>query len=229
MGLWFRYSWGDLNHRLDGRWDDLNPSYFRFPFESQRGAQRMKEGALFIHSFVHCVRSSWRMSMRSVLWGCLSLGASFHGGRLLATCFVYLLERFYFCGGCIAGLGRISCRRTSSHQIAVRSVAEGGHSAELHSCGGVSRSELTVCSWSRFSGFGSLYVGRTFLGRTWWLWACISTQFGPLLYQVLSYIVLAAFHLLSSYIHIHLKLVFPGGVLSRVLLTKNTYVYKCID
>jgi hypothetical protein len=92
------------------------------------------------------------------------LGASFHGGRLLATCLVYLLERFYFCGGRIARLGRISCRRTSSHQIAVRSVAEGGHSAELHSCGGVSRSELTVCSWSSFSGFASLYVGRTFWG-----------------------------------------------------------------
>jgi hypothetical protein len=89
------------------------------------------------------------------------LGASFHGGRLLATCFVYLLERFYFYGGHVARLGRISCRRTSSHQIAVRSVAEEGHSTELHSCGGVSRSELTVCSWSRFNGFDSLCVGRT--------------------------------------------------------------------
>ena len=133
-------------------------------------------------SFVHCERSSWRMSMRSVLWGCLSLGASFHGGRLLATCLVYLLERFYFCGGHIPRLGHISCRRNSSHQIAVRSVAEGGHSTELHSCGGVSRYELTVCSWSSFSGFASLYVGRTFLGRTWWLWAYISAQFGLLLY-----------------------------------------------
>ena len=55
--------------------------------------------------------------------------------------------------------------RTSSHQIAVRSVAEGGHPAELHSCGGVFRSELTVGSWSRFSGSGSLHEGRTILGR----------------------------------------------------------------
>jgi hypothetical protein len=95
------------------------------------------------------------------------LGARFHGGRLLATCLVYLLERFYFCEGHIARLGHISCRRTSSHQIAVRLVAEGGHSTELYSCGGVSISELIVCNWSRFSGFASLYEGRTFLGCTW--------------------------------------------------------------
>ena len=56
--------------------------------------------------------------------------------------------------------------RTSSHQIAVRSVAERGHPAELHSCGGVSRSELTVSFWGSFSGFESLYVGHIFLGRT---------------------------------------------------------------
>jgi hypothetical protein len=95
------------------------------------------------------------------------LGTRFHGGRLLATCLVYLLERFYFCGGRIARLGCISCRRTSSHQIVVKSISEGGHSIELHSYGGVSISELIVCSWSRFSGFSSLYEGRTFLGHTW--------------------------------------------------------------
>jgi hypothetical protein len=95
------------------------------------------------------------------------LGTSFHGGRLLVTCLVYLLERFYFCGGCIARLGRINCRRTSSHHIAVRSVTEGVHLVEIHSCGGVSRSELIVCSWSRFSGFASMYEGHTFLGCTW--------------------------------------------------------------
>jgi hypothetical protein len=59
--------------------------------------------------------------------------------------------------------------RTSSHQIAVRSVAKGGHLAELHSCGGVSRSELTVSFWSSFSGLESLYVGRT-----WRFWTCVS-------------------------------------------------------
>jgi hypothetical protein len=157
------------------------------------------------------------------------LGASFHGGRIASSTLVYLGERFYFCGGCIARLGRISCRRTSSHQIAVRSVAVGGHSTELHSYGGVSRSELIVCSWSSFSGFASLYVGHTFLGLTWRFWACISTQIEFLLYQVPSYIVLVVFHLLlSSYIHIYSKLVFPGGVLSRVMLTKNTCVQKCM-
>jgi hypothetical protein len=32
----------------------------------------------------------------------------------------------------------------------------------------------------------------------------------------------------TSYIHYISKLVFPGGVLSRVMLTKNTCVYTCI-
>jgi hypothetical protein len=104
--------------------------------------------------------------------------------------------------------------RTSTHQIAVRLVAEGGHLAELHSCGGVSRSELTVCFWSSFSGFESLYVGRTFLEHTWFFWTCISVQIRLLLYQVHLYFVLAVFHLLlSSYINIYSKLVFPGGFL----------------
>jgi hypothetical protein len=109
----------------------------------------------------------------------------------------------------------------------VRSVAEESHSAELHYCGGVSRSELTVCSWSRFSGFDSLYVGLTIMGRSWRFLACISTQIELLLYQVPSFIVLAVFLLLLfSYIHIHSKLVFPGGVLSRVMLTKNTCIHN---
>jgi hypothetical protein len=157
------------------------------------------------------------------------LGASFHGGRLPTSSLVYLVERFHTCGGRTCQIGRISCGRTSSHQIAVRSVAEGGHPAELHSCGGVFRSELTVCFWSSFSGFASLYVGRTFLGRTWRFWTCVSAQNELLLYQVPLYFVLVVFHLLlSSYIHIYSKLVFPGGVLSRVMLTKNTCVQKCM-
>jgi hypothetical protein len=156
------------------------------------------------------------------------LGAGFHGGRLASSTLIYLVERFYLCGGHISRLGRISCR-TSIHQITVRSVAKRGHLAELHSCGGVSISELTVCSWSSFSGFSNLYVGRTFLGRTWRLWTCISTQIEFLLYQVPSYIVFVVFHiLLSSYIHVYSKMVFPGEVLSRVMLTKNTRVQKCM-
>jgi len=131
--------------------------------------------------------------------------------------------------GALACEGASVVGRNSSPHIAVRSVVEGGHSTEIHSRGGVSRSELTVCSWSSFSGFASLYVGHTFLGLTWRFWACISTQIEFLLYQVPSYIVLVVFHLLlSSYIHIYSKLVFPGGVLSRVMLTKNTCVQKCM-
>jgi hypothetical protein len=94
--------------------------------------------------------------------------------------------------------------RTSNHQIVVRSVLEGGHLAELHSCGGVSRSELTICSWSSFSGFENLYVGRTFLGCTWRFWTCVSAQNELLLYQVPLYFVLVVFHLLlTSYIDIY--------------------------
>jgi hypothetical protein len=115
--------------------------------------------------------------------------------------------------------------RTFTHQIAVGSVAEGGHTTELHSCGGVFYSELTACIWSSFSGFESIYGGRTFLGRTWFFWTCISAWIKLLLYQVHLYFVLVVFHhLLSSYIDIYPKLVFPGGVLSRVMLTKNTCV-----
>ena len=191
MGLWFRYSWGDLNHRLDGRLDDLHPWISRFPFESQRGAQRVKEGAFFIWSFACWERSSWRMEMRSVAWGCLREVACFHWWRLGATCLDYLLELFYFWEGHISCGGWFIPGRISSHQIAVSSVVEGGHLLELHSCGGVFKSELTVGSWSRFSGSGSLHEGCTILGRICWCRACISTQLEFLLYQVLSYIVLS--------------------------------------
>jgi hypothetical protein len=73
------------------------------------------------------------------------MGVSFHGGRLPPSSLVYLVERFHTCGGRIARLGRISCGRTFSHQIAVRSIAEGSHPTELHSFGGVFRSKLVVC------------------------------------------------------------------------------------
>jgi hypothetical protein len=103
--------------------------------------------------------------------------------------------------------GALVVGRTSSHQIAVRSVAEGGHPTELHSCGGVSRSKLTVCFWSSFSGFESLYVGHT-----WIFWTYVSAWIRLLLYQVHLYFVLVVFHLLlSSYIDIYSKLVFPEG------------------
>ena len=152
--------------RWEMRWSP--PFISRFPFGCLRRVQRVKE-AFILHLFIV------RGRLGGWAWGCLSLGASFHGGRLVSYAIAYLLERFDFWGGRIARLGRISCWETSSHQIAVRSVAEEIHSAELHYCGGVSRSVLTVCSWSRFSGFDSLYVGCTILGCTWRFWACMST------------------------------------------------------
>ena len=81
--------------------------------------------------------------------------------------------------------------RTSTHQIAVRSVAEGAHTTKLHSCGGVFLFELTVCIWSSYGGFESIYGGCTFLGHTWFFWTCISAW-------IKLYFVLAVFH------HLHL-------------------------
>jgi hypothetical protein len=53
--------------------------------------------------------------------------------------------------------------------------------------------------------------------------ACVSTLLELLLYQVPSFIVfIVTLTCFSSYIHLDLKLVFLGGVLSRVMLTKNT-------
>jgi hypothetical protein len=53
--------------------------------------------------------------------------------------------------------------------------------------------------------------------------ACVSTELELLLYQVPSFIVFTVTLIFfSSYIHLDLKLVFPGGVLSKVMLTKNT-------
>jgi hypothetical protein len=110
--------------------------------------------------------------------------------------------------------------RPFTHQIAVGSVAEGGHTAKLHSCGGVFYPELIACIWSSYGGFESIYGGRT-----WFFWTCISAWIKLLLYQVHLYFVLVVFHhLLSSYIDIYPTLVFPRGGLSRVMLTKYTCV-----
>jgi hypothetical protein len=115
--------------------------------------------------------------------------------------------------------------RSYTCQIAVGSVSEGGYTLVSEYCGGVFHSELTVCIWLRFSGFGSIYEGHTCF-----IWTCVSAWIKLLLYQVHLYFVLDVFHhLFSSYIDIYSKLVFPGGVLSRVMLTKNTCVqfYVC--
>jgi hypothetical protein len=57
-------------------------------------------------------------------------------------------------------------------QIAVRSVSEGGYSLVLDYCGGVSRLELPVGICNNFGGFGSIYEGRTMLGRSCLVWTC---------------------------------------------------------
>jgi hypothetical protein len=108
----------------------------------------------------------------------------------------------------------------------VGSVSEGGHTSVSEYYGGVFYSELTVGIWLSFNGLGSISEGRTILGHTCLVWNCISAWIKLLLYQVHLYFVLTVFHhLFSSYIDIYSKLVFPGGGLSRVMLTKNTCVH----
>ena len=59
--------------------------------------------------------------------------------------------------------------------------------------------------------------------------ACISSLLELLLYQVPSCIVFTVTHICFTSLYTsRSKLVFPGGVLSRVMLTKNTCVYKCM-
>jgi hypothetical protein len=130
--------------------------------------------------------------------------------------------------GALACEGASVVGRTSSHQIAVRSVAEGGHPTELHSYGGVFRSELTVCFWSSFSGFASLYVGCTFLGHLEVLDLCFSLDLAAIVSG--SFIFCTCCIPPSSFlIYRHIfQTGFPRGVLSRVMLTKNTYVQKCM-
>jgi hypothetical protein len=114
--------------------------------------------------------------MRTIALGEDSLGACFHGGRHLAQRFVYLLRNIHYCGapGTLVEEGALVVWRSFTRQIAVGSVAEGGHTAELYSRGGVFHFELTACIWSSYGGFGSIYVGCTMLGRTCLVWTCIS-------------------------------------------------------
>jgi hypothetical protein len=116
--------------------------------------------------------------------------------------------------------------RTYTCQIVVGSVLEEGHTSVSEYWGWVFYSELTVSIWLSFSGLGSISEGSTILGHTCFVWTCISAWIKLLFYQVHLYFVLAVFHhLFSSYIDIYSKLVSHEGVLSRVMLTKNTCVH----
>jgi hypothetical protein len=77
-----------------------------------------------------------------------------------------------------------------------------------------------------FSGFGNKRKRRTSLGRisSWFLWkvsrgACFVYRFHHIVFLVVSHA------LDTTYIYFHSKLVFPKGVLSKVMLTKNTCVH----
>jgi hypothetical protein len=83
---------------------------------------------------------------------------------------------------------------------------------------------------NHLSGIEQQGKRRTKLGHisSWFLWqvlrgACFVYRFHHIVFLVLSHA------LATTYIYFHSKLVFPGGVLSKVMLTKNTCVlFSCM-
>jgi hypothetical protein len=74
--------------------------------------------------------------------------------------------------------------------------------------------------WIEQQGKRAHFLGRILLGTL------SKLERSLLLYQVPLYLLLVVSHALDiTYIYFHSKLVFPGGVLSRVMLTKNTCVH----
>jgi len=167
---------------------NLNPWSLGFLFLPKEGQRSLRRVHSFMESFAHGRRRTQAMEMRSDAWGFEEEAASFPCGRLGAACFHYLLELFYIWGGRMVLAGYFLPGSISSHQISVRSVAEWGHQQELHSCGGVFHSGITVDFWSIYSGSGSFHEGRTIQGRICLIelvyqlsWSCYCIKFHHLL------------------------------------------------
>jgi hypothetical protein len=94
-------------------------------------------------------------------------------------------------------------------------------------CGSrVSSSEHPGSRVLHFSGYSNKGRGCIELGRIspWILWQ--GSRGTCYVYRFLCIVLLGVSHALdTTYIYFHSKLVFPGGVLSRVMLTKNTCVH----
>jgi hypothetical protein len=75
--------------------------------------------------------------------------------------------------GALEEEGASSVGRNYTCKIVVSSISEQVYSSMLDYSGGVFISELPVGICNRFSGVGSIYEGRTMLGRTCLDWTCI--------------------------------------------------------
>jgi hypothetical protein len=128
--------------------------------------------------------------------------------------------------GTLSEEGASSTGRIFRAQIAVRYVLEGGYILVSEYCGRVSPSELPVGRELQFSGLDNIYQGRTFLEAH-----LLQLALCCILDQVVivsgSYIYCTCCippFILPIYTLIF-QTGFPRGVLSRVMLTKNTCVH----
>ena len=132
-----------------------------------------------------------------------------------AACIPYLLERFHLGGGRTTFMDCFLPGEVSSHQNSEISVAEWSQQQDSHSCGGDSLSDFSAEFWSRS---GSWEGGAPHLPSFWQYEPDSFTILELLLYQVHYCICITVLDHCSTHIYIIIsKLVFPGGVLSRVI------------
>ena len=164
--------------------------------EVQEGCKGQRRVHNFICSLGEIERELWH-EVCCMRRGKLGRILSWREASSLEPCFIYWgassVEK-----GALVEEGASAVGRSYTCQIVVGSVSKGGHTPVLDYYGGVFHSELTVCICSRFSGFGSIYEGHTFLGRTCFIWTCVSAWIKLLLYQFHLYFVLSIFHHLFS-------------------------------
>ena len=154
-------------------------------------------------------------------WGLYGGGASFVYGQQGVSFFYYFLESFQLGGGRTTFSDCFLSSLSSSHQNWEISVALGSELQDSHSCGGDSSSEVSVAFQSRS---GSL-EGRTTLWASDLHLSLIASSSGVAIVPgSLLYCIYCFRSLILRYIHHIPKLVFPRGVLSRVLDQK----YLCL-
>ena len=163
--------------------------------------------------------------MRFFAWAEANLGAYFHGERHLAWSLVYLLRSFHCCGGCTCWGGHIN----------------NGEVLQLSDSGGISFIGRThTNAWLLWRGF-PFKAHSLHLQQIWWIWEHLWGAHLPRahlvhldLYFILDQVAIVSGSSIfctccippSSFLiyrHI-LQTSFPRGVLSRVMLTKNTCV-----
>jgi len=166
-------------------------------------------------------RSSWRIELGFDALESLEEVACVQIWRLGAAFIHYFLESFQLGGGRTTFSDCFLSSLSSSHQNWEISVALGSELQDSHSCGGDSSSEVSVAFQSRS---GSL-EGRTTLWASDLYLSLIASSSGVAIVPgSLLYCIYCFRSLILRYIHHIPKLVFPRGVLSRVLDQK----YLCL-